>query len=453
VGSPWSFDPRDVVARKRDDEELSAEEIRSFVLGFARGEVPDYLASAFLMAVYVNGLSDAETAEMTRAMVESGATLPLSRVTSPKVDKHSTGGVSDGVTLIFAPLAASLGLAVAKLSGRGLGHTGGTLDKLESIPGLRTDLTLEQLERQVQEVGCAVAGQSKDLVPADGALYALRDATATVASVPLIAASVMSKKLAVGSDLILLDVKAGSGAFMKTPDDAGHLASACVGLAEYWGRATRAAVTDMSQPLGSAIGNALEVAEAVRVLKGEQGGRLRELAVAFAGEALAVLEGRDRASARTEAERALDGALAAERFARMVDAQGGDPGVVDDPWRVLPRTDARLEVRGGEGFLASVDCEALGRAAASLGAGRVRKSDPIDPAVGIEFLPKIGDRIDRGAVVAIIHARDPRSAEAGAERVRGAMSYSQDPVEAPPVIIAWYGQEAPARNASEKAQR
>src|SRR5207302_9172970 len=218
-------------------------------------------AAAFLMAAYLNGLTAKETAEITTAMIDSGDTLSLGRIRRPKVDKHSTGGVSDGVTLVFAPLAASLGLAVAKLSGRGLGHTGGTLAKLESIPGLRTDLSPAELERQIETVGCAVAGQTKDLVPADGALYALRDATATVASIPLIAASVMSKKLAVGTDLILLDVKAGNGAFMKNPEAATDLAEACVALAAQWGRAVRAAVTDMSQPLGSAIGNAIEVAE------------------------------------------------------------------------------------------------------------------------------------------------------------------------------------------------
>ncbi|HJV04867.1 MAG TPA: thymidine phosphorylase, partial [Actinomycetota bacterium] len=256
-------DPRDVVARKRDGGRLTEEEIRSVVLAYAEEEVPDYLASAFLMAAFIRGLDEDETVSLTRAMVDSGITLPLEGISRPKVDKHSTGGVADGVTLVFAPLAASLGMAVAKLSGRGLGHTGGTLDKLESIPGLRTDLSPEEMWRQVEEVGCAVAAQSKDLVPADGALYALRDATATVPSVPLIAASVMSKKLAVGTDLILLDVKAGSGAFMKTVQEADALASACAALARGWGRRARVAVTDMSQPLGEAVGNALDVAEAV----------------------------------------------------------------------------------------------------------------------------------------------------------------------------------------------
>ncbi|MGH2546851.1 MAG: thymidine phosphorylase, partial [Actinomycetota bacterium] len=286
------------MARKRDGRPLSEEEIRAVVLGYAKDEVPDYLAAAFLMAAFIRGLDTEETVALTRAMVDSGITLPLKGVSRPKVDKHSTGGVADGVTLVFAPLAASLGLAVAKLSGRGLGHTGGTLDKLESIPGLRTDLSPQELERQVEQVGCAVAAQTKDLVPADGALYALRDATATVPSVPLIAASVMSKKLAVGTDLILLDVKAGSGAFMKTPEDADALAAACVDLARGWGRSARAAVTDMSQPLGEAVGNALDVIEAVEVLRGERPGRLADLTVEFAVAAQTALLGTDAAEGR-----------------------------------------------------------------------------------------------------------------------------------------------------------
>jgi len=435
------IEPRDVVAAKRDGRELQGDELRAFVLGYARGEIPDYLAAAFLMAAYLNGLSDDETAELTRAMVESGATLPLSQVSRPKVDKHSTGGVSDGVTLVFAPLAASLGLAVAKLSGRGLGHTGGTLDKLESIPGLRTDLSPDRLERQVGEIGCAVAGQSEDLVPADGALYALRDATATVDSIPLIAASVMSKKLAVGTDLILLDVKAGSGAFMKTPQAAAELASACVRLASKWGRRVRAAVTDMSQPLGSAIGNTLDVAEAVRLLKGEERGRLRELSVAFAAEALRALEGEERRGAAARAEQALDSGSAAEVFARMIEAQGGNAKVVDDPWAVLPRAAVKRDVRSAPGYLAAVDAEALGRAAAALGAGRMKKRDPIDPAVGIEFFPKIADRLERGDTIAIVHARNDDDAAVAEQRVGAAIEVTDWQVEPPPLVYGWHGDE------------
>jgi pyrimidine-nucleoside phosphorylase len=434
------MDFREVVAAKRDRREVEADDLRAFVLGFARGDVPDYLAAAFLMAAYLNGLSERETADLTRAMIDSGITVPLSGVTRPKVDKHSTGGVSDGVTLVFAPLAAALGLAVAKLSGRGLGHTGGTLDKLESIPGLRTDLAPQELERQVERIGCAVAGQSKDLVPGDGALYALRDATATVASIPLIAASVMSKKLAVGTDLILLDVKAGSGAFMKTPEAAAALASACVRLAAGYGRATRAAVTDMSQPLGSAIGNALDVAEAVALLKGEERGRLRELSVAFAAEALNALQGMTREEAGRAVETALDGGSALEAFGRMVEAQGGDRRVVDDPWAVLPQAPVRIPVSvTSAGYLAAVDAEALGRGAAALGAGRMKKGDPIDPAVGIEFHPKIGDRLEEGQEVASIHAGDDHAAAEAGRRVLAAMSIHPDPQPAPPLVYGWHG--------------
>ncbi len=438
--STWD-DPRDVVAAKRDGHEVPGEALRSFVLGYARGEIPDYLAAAFLMAAFVNGLSRRETAELTRAMVASGSTLPLSGVTRPKVDKHSTGGVADGVTLVFAPLAASLGLAVAKLSGRGLGHTGGTLDKLESIPGFRTQLSLEELERQVEAIGCAVVGQSKDLVPADGALYALRDATATVPSVPLIASSVMSKKLAVETDLILLDVKAGSGAFMKTPEEAAELAEACVQLAAEWGRRARAAVTDMSQPLGRAIGNALEIVEAVGILRGEERGPLRDLAVAFAAEAVAILHGRELSDARAAAEEALDAGRAAESFARMVHAQGGDPNVVDHPWNVLPAAPVRLElaVPGSNlRYFEAADAEALGRAAMWLGAGRVRKGDPIDPAVGIELLAKVGDEVQVGETIAVIHARDKDRAQACAGLVLDAVRLSDEPVPIRPLIHGWH---------------
>ena len=330
-------DHRQVVAAKRDGKTLTPAEVEGFIEGYTRGDVSDALAASFLMACVLNGLDAAETLAMTRAMIASGETVSFTGLDRPTVDKHSTGGVSDGVTLVFAPLAAALGLAVAKLSGRGLGHTGGTLDKLESIPGLRTDLAPAVLAAQVAEVGCAVAAQSPNLVPADGALYALRDATATVPSIALIASSVMSKKLAVATDLILLDVKAGSGAFMKTPEEAERLAIACLDLATGWGRSARVAVTDMSQPLGDAVGNALDVAEAVELLQGRFYGRMRDLAVAFAAAALehTGAVGQRRGMARADA--ALDDGSALERFRAMVEAQGGDPRVADDPWAVLPR--------------------------------------------------------------------------------------------------------------------
>ncbi|MGH2529078.1 MAG: thymidine phosphorylase [Actinomycetota bacterium] len=433
-------DPRDVVAAKRDGKAVPPEELAAFVRAYAGGEIPDYVAAAFLMAVCIRGLEPEETLALTRAMVDSGRSLPLSGISRPTVDKHSTGGVADGVTLAFAPLAASVGLAVAKLSGRGLGHTGGTLDKLESIPGLRTDLSPEAFERQVDEVGCAVAAQTEDIVPADGALYALRDATATVPSVPLIAASVMSKKLAVGSDLVLLDVKAGSGAFMKAAADAEQLARTCTALAADWGRACRAAVTDMSQPLGEAIGNALDIAEAVSLLSGDYRGRLRDLALMFAGEALSRLTDVGMGEGRGAAAAALDSGQALEAFRRMIEAQGGDPKALDDPWAVLPRAPVRQALLAEQGgFLAAVDAEALGRASGELGAGRKRKGDPIDPAVGIVFRPKVGDRLEKEEEIGTVHARDDEAAAACAARVLAALTLSEDPVEAPPLVHGWYG--------------
>jgi pyrimidine-nucleoside phosphorylase len=434
-------DPRDVVAAKRDGERLDPGALAAFVGSYARGEIADDLAAAFLMAAFINGLDEGETLALTRAMVDSGETISLDAISRPTVDKHSTGGVADGVTLVFAPLAASLGLAVAKLSGRGLGHTGGTLDKLESIPGLRTDLEPAAFERQVEEIGCAVAAQTANLVPADGALYALRDATATVPSIPLIAASVMSKKLAVGTDLILLDVKAGSGAFMKTPDDARALARACARLARDWGHPTRCAVTDMSQPLGDAIGNALDVVEAVELLRGELHGRLRDAAVMFAGEALSRLRGVGMGEGRARAAAALDSGEAVEVFRRMIEAQGGDPRVVDDPAGTLPRAAVVTPiVAERDGYLAAVDAEALGRASSDLGAGRRKKGDAIDPAVGIVFRLKVGERAEAGRDLGAVHARAPDDADGCARRVLEALTWSEAPVPAPPLVYDWYGE-------------
>jgi pyrimidine-nucleoside phosphorylase len=433
-------DPRAIVAAKRDGRTLAPAEVRAFVEGYTRGDVADPLAAAFLMACFVRGLDAEETLELTRAMVDSGDTVDLSGLPAPSVDKHSTGGVADGVTLVFAPLGAALGLAVAKLSGRGLGHTGGTLDKLESIPGLRTDLEPGELRAQVERIGCAVAAQSANLVPADGKLYALRDATATIESIPLIAASVMSKKLAVTTDLIVLDVKAGSGAFMKTPEAAEELARACLALAAGWGRACIAHVTDMSQPLGDAIGNALDVAEAVELLRGEVRGRLRDLTVRLAGDALARLEGLEAAVAIERAERAIDDGTALERFRSMVEAQGGDPRVADDPETVLPRAPVIEPLESDRtGTLAAVDAEAIGRASAALGAGRFRKGDPIDPAVGIVCTPKIGDRLEAGERIGALHARTPEAAREAAAAVLGAFTIVDGPVAPPPLLFADLG--------------
>lgn len=432
-------DHRQTVAAKRDGKTLTPSEVEAFVEGYTRGDVSDALAAAFLMACVLNGLDAGETLAMTRAMIASGETVSFTGMERPTVDKHSTGGVSDGVTLVFAPLAAALGLAVAKLSGRGLGHTGGTLDKLESIPGLRTDLAPADLAAQVAAIGCAVGAQSPNLVPADGALYALRDATATVPSIPLIASSVMSKKLAVATDLILLDVKAGSGAFMKTPEDAERLAIACLDLATGWGRSARVAVTDMSQPLGDAVGNALDVAEAVELLRGGFRGRMRDLAVAFAAAALehTGTVGRDESTARAEA--ALDDGSALERFRAMVDAQGGDPRVADDPWTVLPRAPVvRPLLASAAGIVHAMDAESVGLASGALGAGRLHKGDPIDPAVGIVLRAKVGDRIEAGEPIGEIHARDHDAAGDAAARVNAAITLGEGEVTPPPLVHGWF---------------
>ena len=431
-------DPRAIVAAKRDGGTLTESQVRSFVEGYVRGDVSDALAAAFLMASLVRGLDAGETLALTRSMVDSGDTVAFDGLGRPTVDKHSTGGVADGVTLVFAPLAAALGLAVAKLSGRGLGHTGGTLDKLESIPGLRTDLSPDEIRSQVAEVGCAVAAQSPNLVPADGKLYALRDATATVPSIPLIAASVMSKKLAVATDVILLDVKAGSGAFMKTPDQARDLADACLALAAGWGRRASAAVTDMSQPLGDAVGNALDVAEAVALLRGEHRGRLRELVILFAARALELTRGTDPDQALAQATAAIEDGAALERFRAMIQAQGGDPRVVDDPWAVLPRAPVREPLAADrDGVLASVRAEEIGLASVALGAGRLRKGDPIDPAVGIVVRPKIGDRLTAGEPIGEIHARDADAAAEAARRVLDSFELVESSVDPPPLVHVW----------------
>ena len=431
-------DPRQIVAAKRDGHPLDDTEVEAFIEGYTRGTIPDALASAFLMACLIRGLDERETLALTRALIASGDTVRFEGLDRPSVDKHSTGGVADGVTLVFAPLAASLGMAVAKLSGRGLGHTGGTLDKLESIPGLRTDLSSEEMRRQVGEVGCAVGAQSPTLVPADGMLYALRDATATVPSIPLIAASVMSKKLAVETDLILLDVKAGSGAFMKTVSDAVSLAEACRELARGWGRDARIAVTDMDQPLGDAVGNALDIVEAVQVLRGEHRGRLRDLAIAFAARGAQVTSGRDPQVATTEAARALDDGTALERFRLMVEAQGGDPKVVDDPTGTLAAAPVVVPIESAHaGTIRAIAAEDIGLASGALGAGRIRKGDDIDPAVGIVVHCKIGDRLEAGQPIGSVHARSHDDARHAAERVLGALSLGEGPVSVPALVHTW----------------
>jgi pyrimidine-nucleoside phosphorylase len=391
--------------------------------------------SAFLMAGYLKGFSRDEAVALTHAMVESGDRLDLSRLSGPTVDKHSTGGVGDGTTLVVAPLAAELGMQVVKLSGHGLGHTGGTLDKLDAIPGMRTGLSSEELIAQVEKIGLAVCAQTADLVPADKAMYGLRDVTATVDNIALIASSVMSKKLAGGAGAILLDVKTGSGAFMEELDGARELAELCVALGEEGGRATGALITDMGQPLADAVGNAIEVSEAIEVLRGERSGRFADLCTTLAGH-MAALAGlaEDGEEGTKQAQEALSSGAALERFRRFVEAQGGDPRVIEDE-SLLPQAPVQHEVTAGcYGWLAAVDAGEIGHAAARVGAGRLRKGDTIDLAVGLHFLAEIGDEVDPETVVAVVLANDQDAAhEAGAD-IHAALSWSEEPVERSPVV-------------------
>jgi pyrimidine-nucleoside phosphorylase len=425
----------DVIASKRDGGEIAGEELREFVLAYAREELPDYQMAAFLMAGYLRGFTRSETEALTEAMVASGERLDLSRLSGPTVDKHSTGGVADGTTLVVGPLAAALGMQVIKLSGRGLGHTGGTLDKLESIPGFRVGLSGEELLDQVERIGLAVVAQTADLVPADKSIYALRDVTATVGNVALIASSVMSKKLAGGAACILLDVKTGSGAFMHETAEAVELARTCVDLGQAAGRSTAALVTDMSQPLGELVGNAVEVREAVEALRGERPGRFLDLCLTLTGH-LAALAGKapDPEAGRHEAQRALESGDGLERFRQFVAAQGGDPRVADD-LSLLPQAPVTTEVPAPQdGWLAAVDAEAVGRVAAALGAGRQRKDDDIDPAVAVELSAKLGDRVEAGQPIGRILARDEDAAGSATVGLLAALRWSDQPTEPPPLV-------------------
>lgn len=424
-----------VIARKRDGGELDPGTLEAVVRGFVGATVPDYQMAAFLMAGYLRGFSSAEAVALTQALLNSGDRLDLSSLSGPTVDKHSTGGVADSTTMVVAPLAVELGMQVLKLSGRGLGHTGGTLDKLESIPGMCTSLASNELLDQVGRIGLAIGAQTDDLVPADRAIYALRDATGTVSNVALIASSVMSKKLAGGAGSILLDVKVGSGAFMKDLASAAELAELCVSIGTQASRATMAVLSDMSQPLGDHVGNATEVMEAIEVLRGNKCGRLRDLCVELASQ-LSLLAGcaRSISEARSKAAQALDDGRALERFCQFVQAQHGDPRVVDDPG-LLAVAPVLVEMRAkSAGWLAGIDTEAVGSAAGLLGAGRRSKSDSIDPGVGIELLAKIGHRSDPGEVIARVRARSEASARRAEASIAQALRWSNSPVPVPALV-------------------
>lgn len=432
----------DIIIKKRDRQELTQEEIEFLINGYLWDEIPDYQVAAWAMAVALNGMTPRETADLTMALARSGEILELPKELGVCVDKHSTGGVGDKTTLVVEPLVAACGLPVAKISGRALGFSGGTLDKMESIPGFRSDLSREEFISQLRHIGLVLSGQSADLAPADGKLYALRDVTGTVQSIPLIASSVMSKKIASGADAFLLDVKVGSGAFMKSLDEARQLAELMVSIARQAGRKAIALLSDMNQPLGRAVGNALEVREAIATLHGNGPGDFREHCLTVAtymlilGDKAKTLE-----EARLLAENTLSSGAAWEKFRQLVTAQGGDVRYVDDPER-LPKAaivEALPALRSG--YLARVDARLVGEAAVILGAGRAKKGDPIDHAVGIEVLHKVGDRVTQGEILFRVHANHREKLEEARRHLASAVAWSDTPVEPPPHIYAVVGGE------------
>lgn len=397
----------DIIAKKRHGGHLSKEEIAFFVEGYAVGNIPDYQAAALLMAVCFAGMDSAETADLTMAMASSGDMIDLSSIPGVKVDKHSTGGVGDKTTLIVGPIVASCGVPVAKMSGRGLGHTGGTIDKLESIPGFLTDISRDRFLKLVKEHAIAVAGQTGNLAPADKKLYALRDVTATVDSIPLIAASVMSKKIAAGADAIVLDVKCGSGAFCKTVGEAQTLAHEMVRIGMLAGRKTVALITDMDIPLGHMIGNSLEVIEAIQTLRGNGPADLTAVCQELAANMLLLAGKGNLADCRSLAGAQLRNGLALAKFRELVCCQGGDGAYVDTPEEHFTPAALRYEVAAPcGGFLTHMDCEGIGVASMQLGAGRRKKDDAIDPAAGIALLCKTGDAVQPGQPVAVLHTAD-----------------------------------------------
>jgi pyrimidine-nucleoside phosphorylase len=428
--STQTFRAIDVIRKKRDGVELSRDEIESLVNGYTRDDIPDYQISAWLMAVVLRGMTRAETAALTDAMLRSGEVLDLSSLPSKKVDKHSTGGVGDKTSLVLAPLAAAAGVAVPMISGRGLGHTGGTLDKLEAIPGFNVNLPVSEFRRVLETCGCAMIGQTAEIAPADRKLYAMRDVTGTVESPYLICASIMSKKLAEGIDALVLDVKTGSGAFMKSEKDAIFLAELMVETGERMGKQAVALITDMDQPLGNMIGNALEVVEVVDVLRGEGPADLRLLCIELAGWMLYMGGVSDTvAGGKKQSEKLIASGKALDKFRQMVELQGGDPRTIDDPIK-LPQANSTVTIASPRnGYLASMQCEEIGTACVILGGGRERKEDSVDPTVGIVLHKKVGDVVSRGEALATIHY----NAEARAASARQLLEKSYQIQDSPPL--------------------
>jgi len=423
----------DLIEKKRDGGTFDRSELEALVLGYVRGEVPDYQVAAWLMAVQLRGMASDEVVALTQVMAASGEQLDLSAIGRPVADKHSTGGVGDKTSLVVMPLVAACGVPVGKMSGRGLGFTGGTIDKLESFPGIRLDLSAAEFVQQLREIGIVITGQSADLAPADGRLYALRDVTGTVPSLPLIASSIMSKKLAAGATVIVLDVKTGSGAFMRERAAARELAQAMVDIGTAAGRKMAAVVSDMSQPLGNMVGNALEVGEALDTLAGTGPAEFTAFALELAG--LIVNLATDGVRGLTEVEHALASGAARTRLRDMIVAQRGDPAAFEKIDR-LPSARLRTPcVALNEGYLARLDALTVARASIVLGAGRERKGDPIDLAVGVELHAKVGDRVAAGQPLATIHANDPDRAAEAEHLLRQAISISATHIERPSLIL------------------
>jgi pyrimidine-nucleoside phosphorylase/thymidine phosphorylase len=430
----------DLIHKKRDGAELSAEEISHLVEGYTNGEIPDYQMAAFLMAVFYSGMADREVSVLTDSMIRSGASLDLSGVPGVKVDKHSTGGVGDKTSLIAAPLAAAAGVVVPMISGRALGHTGGTLDKLESMPGFRTDLSLDEFKAQLANVKLAFIGQTAEIAPADGKLYSLRDVTATVDSIPLIASSIMSKKLAAGLDALVLDVKVGSGAFMKKQVDARRLAQMMVGIGRRVDKRVQALITDMSQPLGYAVGNALEVMEVSQTLQGSGPADLTRLSIElaarmiFLGKAAPSLD-----AARELAQNKLVSGAAYEKFKEVIRAQGGNPAALDK-FELLPNATGMREIttpRGG--YVSMINAEGIGGASVLMGAGRGRKEDPIDHAVGVILEVKVGEKVEAGSVLCRLYYTKEELVEEASDMVEDSFRISAQKPEERELILEVVG--------------
>ncbi len=416
----------DIIHKKRNGGELSEEEIRFFIEGYTNESIPDYQAAALCMAVYFRGMTPKETSILTLAMAESGDQIDLGGIEDFTVDKHSTGGVGDKTSLIVVPIVASCGGKVAKMSGRGLGHTGGTVDKLESIPGFRTELNPDDFIKQVNGIGLCIVGQTGELAPADKKLYALRDVTATVESIPLIASSIMSKKLAAGSKGIVLDVKTGSGAFMKTVEESENLAKEMVAIGKSAGRSVTAVITNMDIPLGDSVGNSLEVIEAIKTLKGEGESDLTEVCLTLAAQMLSMVTGEDEKTCYSMAKGAIDNGLAINKLREMISAQGGNANVVDD-YSLFKQPKYTAEIFSEcDGYIEHTDAEKIGIASVILGAGREKKGDPIDPSAGIVLKKKTGDYVKKGEPLAVFYTDDEGKIEGAKQEFLDAFTFGNE---------------------------